>query len=418
MARVRLLVVAAAAVLVGPGAAGAVTLGEAIDLALKHDPGLQRAAAETDAAHARVGEARAAGLPSVTLYGSVAEGRTDFGPFFGFGAHAMTPSTAGVEVRQTLFAGGAVGAAVGQAKAAEAGARSQYQGVQLGLVAQVAQVFEDVRVGGQSVVLAQREVDDLGLVVSQAKRKFAAGEAPSTDVDQAKARLAAAKADLAQAEGDLAVAQARYKAVVGEDPVGLELPTALPSPPADVNDAVAKAEAGNPAVAAAQHALDAADDGIRRAKAAGSPTLALVANASSVRDEFLPGYRADGASIGLEGRWSLYSGGLVAGKVGEAAAERRAAQASLDQARSQTEEAAVEAWHALSTARAVAAAAAAEATASDAALASVREEVRVGEKPTLDLLNAERDALAARLGAVRAEAAQVVAAYRLQAVIG
>ena len=59
-----------------------------------------------------------------------------------------------------------------------------------------------------------------------------------------------------------------------------------------------------------------------------------------------------------------------------------------------------------------------EAAAADAALADVREEVRVGEKPTLDLLNAERDDIAARLGALRAEAAEVIAAYRLKAVLG
>jgi len=157
---------------------------------------------------------------------------------------------------------------------------------------------------------------------------------------------------------------------------------------------------------------------VREAKAEGAPRVDIVAGGSSVRDEFLPGYHADAASIGVEGRWTLFSGGLVAGKVSEAAARRDAVEASLSQSRDDVREAAVEAWHGLVTARAVASASGAQATAADSALASVREEVRVGEKPTLDLLDAEREALADHLSALRAEAAVVVAAYRLQAVVG
>jgi TolC family type I secretion outer membrane protein len=414
----RLLAATTAAAVLLPAAVGAVTLDDAIQLALKHDPELRRAGAETDAARARIGEARSSELPSVALYGSVAESRTNFGPFFGFGEHTLTPSTAGVEVRQTLFDGGAGAAGVNQAKAAEAGARASYHGSQLDLVVRVAQAFEDVRLAEQDQVLAQHEVSDLSLVENQTERLFADGKAPRTDVDQAQARLAAAKGDLAQAQGDLAVADARYVGVVGDAPAGLEAPTP-PAPAAtDVNDAVAKAEASNPALLAARHALDAADAGVRHAEAEGLPTLALVANASSIRDEFLPGYRADGVSIGVEGRWALYSGGLSTSKVSEASAQRRAAEAAFDEARVETDQAAIAAWHGVATARAVSVAAQAEAAAADAALADVREEVRVGEKPTLDFLNAERDDIAARLGALRAEAAEVIAAYRLKAVLG
>ncbi|HWF76813.1 MAG TPA: TolC family protein, partial [Caulobacteraceae bacterium] len=138
----------------------------------------------------------------------------------------------------------------------------------------------------------------------------------------------------------------------------------------------------------------------------------------TIRDEFFPGYHADSASIGVEGRWTLFSGGLVAGKISEAAAGRSAADATLEQTREAVRESAIEAWHGLATSRSVATAAQAQAAAADAALASVREEVRVGEKPVLDLLDAEREALADHLGALRADASVVVATYRLKATLG
>jgi outer membrane protein len=413
-----LALVPALALAFAPALAAATTLDEAIALALKHDPGLRRAGAERDAAHARVTEARAGRLPTVSLQASISEAPTAYGHFFGFPDQNLTPRMAGVEVRESLFNGGATDAAVGQARAGEAAAGDAYQNAQLTLAADVADAFEAARLADQALVLQQHQADELGLVARQAARRFQDGEVPKTDVDQAEARLAGAQADVARAEGDQAVAQARYEDLVGEPPDGLEAPTSLPDAPGNINDAVAEAEARNPGLAAAQATVSAADEAVRQAKAQQAPTLDLVAGASSIRDQFLPGYRADAASIGVEGRWTIYSGGLTAGRISEAAAGRGAAEASLDQAREAVREAAIEAWYALSTARSIDRAAQAQATASDAALASVREEVRVGEKPTLDLLDAERDALAARLEALRADAAAVVAAYRLRAATG
>ena len=409
---------AALAFAIAPAVAGATTLDEAIALALKHDSGLRRAGAEQAAAKARVTEAEAGRLPSVTLQASVSEAPTVFGHFFGFPDQTLTPRTAGIEVRQLLFNGGGTDAAVRAARAGEAGAEDAASSVRLALVADVAATFEGVLVADQALRLQQHQADELGLVVQQAARRFKDGEVPRTDADQATARLAGAQADLARAEGDLAVARARYEEMVGEAPEALAPPADLPAPPADIDSAVALAEAHNPGLAAAQAAVAAADQAVREAKAEGAPRVDIVAGGSSVRDEFLPGYHADAASIGVEGRWTLFSGGLVAGKVSEAAARRDAVEASLSQSRDDVREAAVEAWHGLVTARAVASASGAQATAADSALASVREEVRVGEKPTLDLLDAEREALADHLSALRAEAAVVVAAYRLQAVVG
>ncbi len=408
---------AVAALALAPLPARAVTLNEAIALALGHDPGLRRAQAEEAAARARLSQARAGRLPTVTVEGSVAEAPTNFGGFFGFGRRDLTPSVAAVQLRQPLFTGGAVSAAIGQAKAGAALAGAAYEAARLGLVADVAAAFEDVRVTQRAIALEQRQTQDLELVVQQAQRRFQDGAAPHTDVDQATARLAAARADLARAEGDEATASARYRTLVGVEPSGLETPAAPSGLPSDVNDAVAQAEAHNPALAGARASVAAAERGVSKARADAAPTIALVAGVSTTRDEFLPGYRADGASIGVQGRWALFDG-AHAGRVAEAAADRVAAEASLDQAREQTDEAAIEAWHAFNTAEAVARAAADQANAADAALANVREEVRVGEKPTLELLDAEREALSARIGVLRADAATVVAAYRLLAVVG
>ena len=136
-----------------------------------------------------------------------------------------------------------------------------------------------------------------------------------------------------------------------------------------------------------------------------------------MRDQFFPGYKDDGVTVGVQGRWTLFSGGLISGRISEARANLRAAQAALDAARAQVREAVIGAWQDVRTADAVTRAAADQSTASAGALDSVRNEVRVGQKPTLDLLNAERDALAAESALVLARGDQVVDAYRLNALL-
>jgi TolC family type I secretion outer membrane protein len=416
MFRSLLIAVGAAALAVSPAAA--MTLDQAIAQALANDPGLKRAQAERDAANARLQQARAGALPSLTVSGSASAGSADFGPFFGFGRRDLHQSSAQVTLQQPVFTGGGVTAAIDQAKAGSAGARSQYESVRLGLIADVAEAYEAARRSGQVVALGQAEVEELSLFADQARRRFTAGDAPRTDVDQAMARLAQARADLARADGAAAQARVRFHTLVGQDPEALEPPAAPPPTPKTLDEAAALARINNPALQAARSAARASEAGVRRAEAERLPTVALVAEASSIRDQFLPGYRADGGTIGVQGRWSIFSGGLISGRISEAQAGRRGAEASLEQARNAVDEAVINAWQTLRTSEMVADAAAQQAKAAESALDGIKNEVRVAARPAIDQLDAEREALAAKVAAIQADAARLVAAYRLNAVTG
>ena len=173
----------------------------------------------------------------------------------------------------------------------------------------------------------------------------------------------------------------------------------------------------SPTLLAAESTERAANAGVRYAEADRLPTVALIARASTTRDQFFPGYRDEGVTVGVQGRWTLFSGGLVSGQISEAHANVRAAHAGVEAARAQIREAVIGAWQDVQTARAVAQATADQSTASSSALESVRNEVRVGQKPTLDLLDAERDALGSQDALVIARGQQVVDAYRLIALL-
>ncbi len=400
-----------------PGIATAMSLDEAIALAQRSNPTLAQSKAQADAADARLSEARAGRMPTVVLSGEAGWGTTDLGGFFGFGRSNVSPRGAVLEVRQPLFAGGAITAAIDRAREGRDAALAQAAGAKALLSAQVAEAYVTVLSAGQLLALQEAQVRQLDEIAQQAELKFRDGETPRTDLDQARARLAAAQADLARANGDVARARAHFTNVVGAEPEALEPLSEVPQTPAALEDAFADATQSSPTLLAAEASARAADAGVRYAQADRLPTVALTASASTTRDQFFPGYRADGVTVGVQGRWTLFSGGLVSGRISEARADVRAAQAALDVARAQIREAVVGAWQDVQTSRAVIQAASDQSTASASALDSVRNEVRVGQKPTVDLLDAEREALAAQDALVIARGQQVVDAYRLNALL-
>jgi len=400
-----------------PMAAGAMSLPEAIAMAQKSNPTLAQSRAQADGAAARLGEARAGRMPTVVLSGESGWGTTDLGGFFGFRRTNVTPRAASLEVRQPLFAGGGIFAAIDRAREARQAALAQAAGAKALLTSQVAEAYVTVLSADQLLALQSAQVAQLDEIARQAELKFKDGESPRTDLDQAKARLAGAQADLARAEGDVARSRAHFADVVGAAPEALEPPPAPPTTPATLDEAMVNAMQSSPTLRAAEASERAAEAGVRAARAERLPSLALVASAATTRDEFFPGYRDDGVTIGVQGKWTLFSGGLVSGRISEAHADVRAAEAAVDLARAQVREAVIGAWQDIITARVVLRAATDQSMAAASALDSVRNEVRVGQKPTVDLLDAEREALAAKYALVIARGQQVIDAYRLNALV-
>ena len=400
-----------------PLCASAMTLPEAIALARRANPGLAQVQAQSDAASARLAQARAGRLPSLTLSGESASGTNDLGGFFGFGQSDVSPRAASLQLRQPLFSGGGVSAAIAQAGEGRAAALAQVGGATAMLSADVASAYVGVLSAQDMVALGRAQLAQMETIASQAQLRFKGGEIPRTDLDQAMARQAESRAGLARAEGQLAKSRAHFVSVVGAEPDGLEAVVAPPATPASLDEAIATASQSSPMLLAAQAAERAAQAGVRYARADRLPNLALTATASTARDQFFPGYSADGVTVGVQGRWTLFSGGAVSGRIDEAGAALRAAQAGLKSAQAQVREAVIGAWGDVATARAVMLAATDQASAATSALDSVRNEVRVGQKPVLDLLDAEREALAAQSALVTARGEVTISSYRLNALL-
>jgi len=146
--------------------------------------------------------------------------------------------------------------------------------------------------------------------------------------------------------------------------------------------------------------------------------VSAFAEGAMVRDQFFPGYKADSATVGVRARWQIFSGGRVSGKIAESGARLRAAEAQLRAAQDVIREHVIAAFSGVRTASLVETAAQEQESAAREALRSVREEVRVGMKPQLALLDAEREAIAASAALESARTDRIVSAYRLLALTG
>ena len=396
----------------------ATTLEEAIAAAKQHAPELEIAEAESDLAKAQLQQARSGGRPSAILSGSIGTGHLDPKGYFGLAADNLTPAAAQLVIEQPLFTGGKVSAVVAQARAGTMAAEAGLVAAESGLVANVAGAYGAVIAANSMVRHFARLVDETEEIERQARLRFGVGESPRTDVAQAQARTAEARAGLARAEGQLVSARARFRSLTGLDGTDLQPLPANPALPATLDDAIARAEANNPQLAQADAGVKAAQAGLKAEKAEQLPMVSAFAEGAMVRDQFFPGYKADSATVGVRARWQIFSGGRVSGKIAEGDARLRAAEAQRRAAQDAVREHVIAAFSGVRTATLVETAAQDQESAAREALRSVREEVRVGMKPQLALLDAEREAIAASAALETARTERIVSAYRLLALIG
>ena len=401
-----------------PPPAIAQDLAAAIADAQANAPALAEAQAGEAAASARLDRARAEANPLVRLEGTAGIGRIDNGGFFGITADNVNPLAAQATAEMPLYTGGRIGSARDQARGGAQVSRLQTEQVRLDVTVQAVAAYAEVLTSRQVEQSQGRLVSELSEVERQAGLRFRAGEIARSDVAQAEARRAEAEAGLAAAHGRRMSAEAAFERLTGKAPGELAPFPAPPPAPPSLAFALELAHANNPALKQADTAVTIAEAGKRGAKAEGLPTVGAFAEAAHVRDQFFPGYKADSVAVGVRGRWTLFSGGRTAAQVREADAGVAMAEARSRQARLSLDGLVIDAWHGLETANRMIAASEARVAAANEALRGTRLEAQVGAKPTLAVLDAEREATEAQAALLEASGRRHVAAWRLNALTG
>jgi len=267
--------------------------------------------------------------------------------------------------------------------------------------------------------LQKRNVEVLQEQLRQTRDRFNVGEVTRTDVAQSESRLAAGRSAVLSAEANYKTSAAVYRQVIGRDPVNLTAASPVDrfSPRTQV-DAVGVGNAQHPNVVSAQYNVDAALSQVKIAEGALYPTLSLQGSVQKSENSALASVQAYNASVIGQLTVPIYQGGAEYSAIRQAKETLGQRRIDLDTAREQVRQTVVQSWGQLDAAKANIEATQAQVQAAEIALNGVREEARVGQRTTLDVLNAQQELVNARVALVSAQRDRVVASYTLLASVG
>jgi outer membrane protein len=405
---------AAIAMVAGMPAAGE-TLDEAIASAFATNPQLDLQRYETDIAREGLEQARSGGRTTVNVSGSAGYEYVDTTPTspFVFGLGDRPIASAQVQAVQPIYTGGRVSAGIRQAKAGINAAKSQFDAAEQDLILQVVTAYVDVRRDREAVAIRKNNVDVTGEQVRAADDRFEVGVVTRTDVSLANARLEGARAALAGAEASREASEANYQFLTSLKPGELAPPPPVPPLPASLEDAVAVALDGNPDIEAARHSERAASEAIEVARAQYRPQINLVGTAG-VQETYGDVTRRDtSVSAVAQGTIPLLSGGLIKSQVSSARLRRDQARNQIDVLERQIRAQVAQAWFGYDASLRSIEASSRQVDAAEIAYEGAKEELAVGVRTTLDVLDQEQQLFEARLALVQSERDAYVAAFRL-----
>lgn len=409
--------------------AQAETLQGALAKAYASNPTLTGARAGQRATDEDVAIQKAAGRPGAEVTGSYTE--SILKPTINFTAQQRSVD-AQAQLNVPLYSGGTVRNGIKAAKIRVAGGQAALRGTEASIFSQVVGVYMDVIRDSAIVSLNRTNVRVLEVNLQATNDRFEVGDVTRTDVAQSQSRLALARSDLQVAEANLVTSRENYIALVGLEPDNLSAPPALPGLPADPEVAVRVALADNPDILAAQQELKARGYDVRATKGLNLPSISaftqagytnylhsLNSTAQDANGNAIEGPQINKqASAGVQLRLPLYQGGGPGARVRQAQAlEGQAIEREIETERNVIAQvrSAYASWQASleaikSNENAV--------SASSLSLEGVRAENSVGSRTILDILDAERESLNARVQLVSARRNAYVAGFSLLAAMG
>jgi outer membrane protein len=183
---------------------------------------------------------------------------------------------------------------------------------------------------------------------------------------------------------------------------------------------IAQARAEHPAVTTSMFNVDAAVFQVKIAESSLYPTLSVVGSAQKNYGSTQSLTTLETFSGSIAGQMSIpvYQGGSEYATIRQAKETLGQRRVDLDTARDQAQQTLVQSWGQLEAAKAQIQATQAQVNSSEIALNGVTEEARVGQRTTLDVLNAQQELVNARVSLVTAQRDRVVASYTLLAASG
>jgi outer membrane protein len=409
--------------LCGAENAFAITLMEAIESAYVSNAQLGAQRSFVRATDEKVPQALSGYRPriSVTATGGYQYQTTDtlFGTFRSTQAASTVPYAVGATASQTLFNGFQTANRVRASEAEVSAANEGLRVLDQSIILAAATAHMDCLRDQATVTIQQSNLRALEDFLSQTMERYKLGEVTRTDIAQARTQLAAARTQLALAQAALTTSLANFVRITGAEPIKL-----APGSPVDwlhppsLEAGLLEASRMNPRIAAAAYGVDIAFLQIKINEGSLFPSLALVVSAQQQYNSTTS--TASQFTTSASGQLSvpIFQGGAEYSFIRQSKESLAQQKQALEQVRAEVRGEFIQQWAFAKAARIQLASATAQVAAAEMALDGVREEARLGQRTTLDVLNAQQALVLARLSLINAQRDRVVSSFGVTAATG
>ena len=416
-----LLVVLTLAVAAYSYAAESLTLEQAVDIAVKNNPGLKASDAQIDAADAAVLRSASGFLPKVTASETWSKtdnplmvlgtklnqeivSPADFNPAAMNSPEPIANYNTRLAVMQPLFNGGKEYIGRAQAKLAKEASVQDRERARQETVYNVIKAYYGLMVAKEYNRVAVQSLETSEANVKLADARYRAGAVLQSDLLRAKVQLAEVKEMMTRSENGIRLAQAALNFAMGV-PQGTEYDIAgslaAQALKGDVTAALSEAAARRPDLIAMDLNRQNAEKSISQARTDYLPSLNLMGQVDWNSDRVAGGDAKSWAVMAVL-QWNLFDGLVTRSKVKEAVATSSRMKSLEEQTQAAVELQARQAFYNVTASLDRIAASASSVQEAEEGLRIVQKRYETGMTPFVDVLGAESALIRARTNALQA----------------
>lgn len=321
------------------GYAHALSLLEAYEAALEHDPIYRAAVHENEAGQQAEAIGLAGLLPNLAFTHNQNKnvGVQDRGLGAGMESLNFEGQVSSLTLRQPLLNLEAV-AGYNQGKAKANSSSARFTGHSQQLVVRLVEAYVDALLAQDRLKLAEKQKDSLAELKQVNEHMLRKGEGTTTDVLETQSKYALAQARVIEAQDDLEVAQLKLEAIIGKKVSHLDRLSdqfnAMAIQIPDYDSWYALALERNAELVTQRHNVSSGKEEIKKSQSGHLPRIDLVGSLTrNKRGSFITQEQEfQFGSIGVEVNVPLYAGGRVNAVTTQAKANHARAEADLDAA--------------------------------------------------------------------------------------
>ncbi|TKW61589.1 MAG: TolC family outer membrane protein [Blastochloris viridis] len=335
------------------------------------------------------------------------------------GSRDLWRSESRITFSQMVFDGFQTKARVAQETNRFTSATFHVMDVQNQLALRAAEAYLGVLHAKELVALAEQNLATHKEYAGKISARVSGGRSSASDIRQVDGRAALAQANLEAAVGDLKAAEARYLEAVGEMPSNpVKAATPFNALPGNTKAAIDRAMSQSPVIASAMADIKAANAELAEAKSVFCPRVTLEGGIS--RNENLDGVEGPNNDMTamVMVRQNLYNGGYDVAQRKERTEIVKQAQDRLEVERRQVEQAVIEAYSRVETAKNRLDPLTTHVEASMATRNAYAQQFDIGQRTLLDLLDSEVELFDAKAALIDGKYELDAAAYAVMAHMG